>query len=97
MGQNTLERGSALQTLQTILVAMLLGATGYLANVTLQNREDFVRLSTKFEERKQTIDEMRKLLDRTVETQQEMLQLHIKLQDADLALERRLSALESKK
>lgn len=94
----TIERqsGSVLESVKTILVAMLLGATGYLANVTLANHVSVVSLTTKFDERKANIDEMRRLLDHTVEVQQEMLQAHIKLSDKDEALDLRIRALEGK-
>ena len=97
MSEHSAKNGAGLQILQTILVAMLLGVTGWLATAVIQNREESVRLRTQFEERKVTLDTMQTLLTSTVKTQQEVLQKLISLEDGRLSNERRINDLERRK
>ena len=57
------KNGAVLQILQTILVAVLLGVTGWLANATIQNREVNVRVQTQLEERTTAMDRESKAQD----------------------------------
>lgn len=88
------QNGTALQILLTILVAVLLGSTGWLAQATITNMGDVVRLKTQFEERGEAVKEMEKELKHVAETQQEVLRTLVKMSDEDQRLSNRVTTIE---
>lgn len=89
---NDSKNGGLLQSLQTILVAFLLGVSGWLATATIQNREEAVRLRAQFDERKEVIARIENTLSNTVATQQDVLRTLIRHQQEDEKTEAKVEA-----
>lgn len=80
----------SLQVLQTIMLAALLGVTGWAVKTTMQNHDDVMKLQVQFEERSVLIRDIQDTARRGVT----MLE---NLRDADKELDNRIKALEARK
>lgn len=72
-----------LQILQTILVAVLLGATGWLGNEVTQTSKQTVRLETQLAERKILYEKLEAQVSLVRDTQQQVLRDIISMHDWD--------------
>ena len=75
--------GKSLQLWLTVLVAMLIGSTGWFAVTVMEMQKDLVRLRTQFEERTAHQEELKAQVNKQHET--------------DLELQYRLQRLEERK